>query len=106
MEFELGQEQPRAVVVNEKDNVATSLRTLKAGETVSLRVGSRGVEVKLTDDIIPGHKFAISDIEQGDRIIKFGQVIGAAKARIGAGAHVHVHNVRSLHGRVDEIGEA
>jgi altronate dehydratase small subunit len=29
-------------------------------------------------------------------VIKYGQVIGEAKAAIPAGAHVHVHNLRGL----------
>jgi altronate dehydratase small subunit len=94
--------QPSALVVNDKDNVATSLKTLQSGETVALKVGSLFVSVKLRDGIIPGHKFAISNIERGERIVKFGEVIGAATSDIKAGEHVHVHNVASLHGRVGE----
>jgi altronate dehydratase small subunit len=95
-------ERPSAVVISEKDNVATALRTLQAGETVRLAVGGSELEVKLTEGVIPGHKFAISKIARGEHVIKFGEVIGAATADIWVGAHVHTHNVVSLHGRADQ----
>lgn len=97
--------QPSALIVNPKDNVATSLRTLKSGETVAMMIGAKTVSIKLRDGIVPGHKFSIADIKRGERIIKFGEVIGAASAHIEVGAHVHVHNVTSLHGRVEPTAE-
>lgn len=46
--------------------------------------------------IVPiGHKIARTDIKAGDKILKYGAPIGIATADIPAGAHVHVHNVRS-----------
>lgn len=90
---------PSAILLNAKDNVATSLRTLKSGETVPIEIGSSMVSVKIQEGIIPAHKFALHDIEKGAYIIKFGQVIGVATTRIRSGTHVHVHNVASLHGR-------
>jgi len=59
------------------------------------------IELKLTQDVTPGHKFALLDIKKGEQIIKYGEVIGAATVDIGKGAHVHVHNTTSLHGRSD-----
>lgn len=46
--------------------------------------------------VVPiGHKIARTDIKSGDKILKYGAPIGIATADIPAGAHVHVHNVRS-----------
>ena len=46
--------------------------------------------------VVPiGHKVARADIRPGDKILKYGAPIGVATADIPAGAHVHVHNVRS-----------
>jgi len=42
-----------------------------------------------------GHKIARTDIRAGNKILKYGAPIGVATADIPAGAHVHVHNVRS-----------
>jgi altronate dehydratase small subunit len=94
--------QPSALVVNARDNVATSLKTIRSGETVELKIDSSMVRVKLLEDIIPGHKFAIVKIRRGEHVVKFGEVIGAATMVIKTGAHVHLHNVTSLHGRVDD----
>jgi len=42
-----------------------------------------------------GHKLAIKPIEAGETIVKYGVDIGRAVAPIGAGAHLHVHNVKT-----------
>lgn len=47
------------------------------------------------DDIPAGHKIALCDIAQGDKIIKYGFSIGRAKTAIKKGEHVHSHNVVS-----------
>ena len=39
-----------------------------------------------------GHKIARTPIANGQRVVKFGQVIGYATEDIAAGAHVHTHN--------------
>jgi len=50
-----------------------------------------------------GHKIALKPIEVGQKIIKFGVPVGSATQPIAAGAHVHMHNVKSdyLTNRVD-----
>lgn len=42
-----------------------------------------------------GHKVAAVPIKYGEKIIKFGVPIGSATMDIDAGAHVHVHNMKS-----------
>ena len=60
------------------------------------------VEVNLAD----GHKYAARAIQAGEAVVKYGQVIGVAKADIAAGRHVHTHNVRSaLSGRQEYVYE-
>jgi (2R)-sulfolactate sulfo-lyase subunit alpha len=46
-------------------------------------------------DIPIGHKLAIKPIKSGDTIMKYGVDIGRAIADIGAGEHLHVHNVKT-----------
>ncbi len=89
----------KAIVINEKDNVATVIMPLKAGSSVSLVVQGRTEKVKLLSDIPMGHKFALRDIEQGMDVVKYGEPIGKTTARIVRGEHVHVHNVVSHRGR-------
>jgi altronate dehydratase small subunit len=90
----------KAIVLNEKDNVATALDDLKEGEDVTIRNGEEKI-IRILQDIPFGHKFATKNIELGGEILKYGEVIAKATADIEGGAHVHVHNVESLRGRGD-----
>jgi altronate dehydratase small subunit len=91
--------QSKAIVINEKDNVATALVSLKAGSTVSLEVLGRMARVKLRTAIPMGHKFALCEIPQGADVFKYGEPIGRTTATILPGEHVHVHNLVSHRGR-------
>ncbi len=48
------------------------------------------------EDIALGHKIALRNIAKGEKVIEYGEVIGAATKDIVTGEHVHVHNVKSL----------
>ena len=85
----------RFVVINDKDNVATAVSEIRSGTRVKVNVGGREVEVEVKNDIPFGHKFALRDIEVGENVVKYGEVIGVATRSIKAGEHVHVHNVVS-----------
>ena len=89
-------EQPKILVINEDDNVATALEDLAVGATVS----ARGQETQVSEAIRFGHKFALLGIPKGGYIVKYGARIGIASSDINAGEHVHVHNVRDI---VDEV---
>ena len=91
-----------AVIVDEKDNVATALRDLESGSSVRLDIGDQAVDVAVSQTIPFGHKFALLDIEPGQPIVKYGEAIGLATTKIVKGAHAHVHNVEGLRGRGDK----
>ena len=65
----------KSVIINEKDNV--------------------GVCLDGNDSIPAGHKYALCDIQKGEYVIKYGEIIGRATADIKAGEWVHTHNVKS-----------
>ena len=94
----------KAVILNTKDNVATALADLKAGDTLELEVGGETKEVRLTTDIPFGHKFSLSKIEPNSPVIKYGEIIGVSTATIKPGDYVHIHNVVSRRGRGDLEG--
>ena len=77
----------RTVRLHASDNVVVAATRLESGS----RVEPEGVVAR--DTIPPGHKVAAKQIEQGEVVRKYGQVIGIATARISAGAHVHTHNL-------------
>lgn len=85
----------RAIIINEKDNVATALGPIEAGTAVSVEYQGRTERVSVPSSIPAGHKFALCDIGPGEYVVKYGEPIGQAIERIGAGEHVHVHNTRS-----------
>jgi len=88
-----------AIVLDEADGVATALRPLEAGQTIHLRYPGRIAELTVSEAIALCHKVAVTDLEPGEPVRKYGEVIGEASAPIRRGAWVHVHNLRSLRGR-------
>jgi len=86
-----------ALVISARDNVATALQPLLAGQ----RIDINGSVVVVGEPIARGHKIALRPIPAGDPVIKYGSAIGTASADIAAGAHVHTHNVASSRGRGD-----
>jgi len=86
-----------ALVISVRDNVATALRTLEAGEHVALN----GTDIDVSARVPAGHKIAIRLILRGEPVLKYGSEIGIATADIQPGEHVHTHNVASTRGRGD-----
>ena len=88
------------------DNVATIFANdVKSGDAVEVRdkTGEREV-LSVIGDVPYGHKIALADLQPGDRILKYGECIGAANAPIRKGEYVHVHNMDALRGRGDLNG--
>lgn len=86
-----------ALVISERDNVATALQRLEPGAVLDLV----GTAVTVVEPVPPGHKVALRTIPCGEAVVKYGSPIGTASAEIPAGAHVHTHNVASSRGRGD-----
>ena len=86
----------RAMRINPDDNAATALNDIEAGETISLVSKSGPIGEMTAKQAVPfGHKLAIVDIKKGDKILKYGEVIGLATQNIGKWDYVHTHNVES-----------
>lgn len=86
----------KAVVLNLKDNVGVALMDLESGTELDLKVNGQMVLVKLAEPITYQHKFSVTRIDSGNKIIKYGEVIGEATQDIKPGQHVHVHNMVGL----------
>ena len=87
----------RAIMMDPKDDVATVLNDLVAGDRVTVVSAGQEVvkEVVATKAIPFGHKVALDKIEKGAKVIKYGEVIGVASQDIAPGDHAHIHNVDS-----------
>jgi hypothetical protein len=83
-----------AIILSSKDNVATALIDLSAGEYMYDSGENRSM-ITVPEDIRAGFKLALSDIHQREPIYKYGYVIGSAKVDIQKGHCVHVHNLVS-----------
>ncbi len=79
----------QAIQLAPTDNVAVAIGPIKAG--TELVIG--GKKLTTQQSIKMGHKVALTDIKQGESVIKYGQVIGFASQPILAGSHVHTHNL-------------
>jgi altronate dehydratase small subunit len=86
----------RAMRISPDDNTATALIDIQAGENISL-VSKSGLigEMSVREAIPFGHKLAVVDIKEGEKILKYGEVIGLATQQINKGEHVHIQNVAS-----------
>lgn len=91
------------IVVDAKDNVATALRGLREGESISMEIGGKVTDVTVLTPVPFGHKIALADIEVERPVIKYGEVIGLAIEQIARGEHVHTHNVEGPKGRGDRV---
>ncbi|MBA1335532.1 MAG: Altronate dehydratase [Firmicutes bacterium] len=91
----------KALIANDRDNVATALADIKGGEMVYAHRGDQEIGILVKNPIIFGHKFALTGIKRGEEVIKYGEPIGIATEDIEQGDHVHVHNIASQRGRGD-----
>jgi altronate dehydratase small subunit len=81
------------LVLDAKDNVATALRLLEPDELIEVESAGRSETLQVRKRIPFGHKVALVEIEAGQPVIKYGEVIGSATATIARGQHVHTHNL-------------
>jgi hypothetical protein len=86
-----------ALVISDRDNVATALEPLEPGRPLDIA----GVSITIAERIDSGHKVALRPIAAGEAVIKYGSPIGVASAAIAPGQHVHTHNLSSNRGRGD-----
>jgi (2R)-sulfolactate sulfo-lyase subunit alpha len=88
----------KALIHAHPDFVAVATDDIARNEEIVAVYMDDGKEASLKskEDIALGHKIALRNIERGEKVIEYGEVIGAATKDIAAGEHVHVHNLKSL----------
>jgi len=92
-----------ALKIRPTDNVATVLDDVVKGDIVHVRSADSSEDrmLEAKENVPFGFKVSLSDIQKGEHIIKYGEIIGKASDFIGEGCLVHVHNVEGLRGRGD-----
>lgn len=93
----------RVLLLSDKDNIVTFLESGEKGSTISFTHLDEDIEIDVKEKIPFGHKSAIKDIKKGEKIIKYGEVIGRATNDIPKGYHAHTHNIESLRVRFDLV---
>jgi altronate dehydratase small subunit len=95
----------KAILMNNTDNVATALTNFEENIQVKIVLSSQQVikEIKTNQVIAFGHKLAVEAIDKGQKVIKYGEVIGHATKNIAIGDHVHIHNVNSNRMQMPEV---
>ena len=70
----------RAIQIDKIDNVATTTTNIENGEIVEILSSKGDVinKLKTSEAILFGHKISLSNLNIGDQIIKYGEVIGLA----------------------------
>lgn len=79
------------VKIHPGDMVAVALKPLAKGCVLTVA----GEVVELQEEIPQGHKFALCQIKEGQKVIKYNAPIGIAKSDIEKGTWVHTHNVKT-----------
>ncbi|WP_131912705.1 UxaA family hydrolase [Celerinatantimonas diazotrophica] len=79
------------IQIHPRDNVLVALQELKAGDVIH----HQGQQITLGDDVPRGHKIALHALAENAQVIKYGQAIGHTLTEVGAGEHLHAHNVKT-----------
>jgi len=87
------------IILDDGDNVGVALRDIAANEQAR---SAGDFQLPAIERIVQGHKIALRDIAEGEKIVRFGVSVGLATAAIPHGRLVHVHNVKSQYLNNDE----
>ena len=79
------------LLMSREDNCLIARVDLKAGDVVAID----GCPVTLPGNVHLGHKVARRDLAPGEKVVRYGAIIGTATAPIAIGAHIHTHNLES-----------
>ena len=82
-----------AILLDEKDNVATCTVAAIKGNTIKILGGG---EIVCVEDIPIWHKVALKKFSCGEKIFKYGEIIGEAAIDIAKGGWVSDKNIFSV----------
>jgi (2R)-sulfolactate sulfo-lyase subunit alpha len=89
---------PQFLVHSPADNVGVVVvEDLKAGSRMLGVITENDTTTNVTakHDIPIGHKVALTNLKEGDTIIKYGEDIGIMVGDAKKGEHVHTHNLKT-----------
>lgn len=77
--------------INSADNVVVAISSINAGEILSID----GCEIKVIEDTPAGHKILLTDLSEGDNIVKYGYPIGHALMALKKGLWVNDTHIKT-----------
>ena len=86
------------IIHDEKDNVGVIVIdkvSINQDCACWIMENDKSTKILAKNEIPLGHKIAMTDLNEGDTIIKYGHDIGKVVKSIKKGEHVHVHNVKT-----------
>lgn len=88
----------KIIKINPADNVAVAIEPLQKGEQVVVE----GLTIYLNNDVPAGHKFLLTELKQGENVIKYGYPIGHLVEAHKAGDFIcHEHIKTNLAGLLE-----
>ena len=91
MSHETAPAAPCLLLMSPDDNCLIARMPLAAGSAVDID----GAVVILPESISLGHKVARRALQPGDKVLRYGAIIGSVTAPVAIGAHIHTHNLES-----------
>jgi len=85
------------IVHEKKDTVGVAVVDVKRGDDLTgwnMEEDST-LHMRAEQNVPLGHKIALTDIGNGDQVIKYGEAIGNATKAINKGQHVHTQNLKT-----------
>jgi (2R)-sulfolactate sulfo-lyase subunit alpha len=77
--------------IHPDDNICVATHKLTAGSTIHCH----DISFTLDADVALGSKLALTNLQAGDKVIKFGEPIGSLAADVKLGGYIHTHNLHS-----------
>ena len=85
-----------ALLMDEDDNVVTCVAPVSKGSQIVYQKGIEVCVLTAEDDIPYCHKAAIREIQAGEEVLKYAQVIGVAQVLLPAGSWVSHLNIQGV----------
>ena len=85
-----------ALMMDLTDNVVTCVREVSAGEEVRYRRGEELCTLRAEEAIPYCHKIALTDLNEGAEVFKYGELIGKTNCPIAKGHLVNHENIHSV----------
>ena len=87
----------KAMLLHPDDNSAVAVEDISKDESVEIVCkGATTKTVNALADVPFGFKISTRDIQEGQNILKYGQVIGMASCNVSEGDRLHIENIKGL----------